>query len=123
MTKKSEIGKKGEEIAENYLKNKGYRILIKNYRQKFGEIDIIARAPDRTVIFMEVKTILLNEQNGLTPEDNITTRKLNIVKRTANFFAAKHPRIIDEERGWRIDLIAIDLSRNGKFSIRHYENI
>jgi putative endonuclease len=123
MTKKSEIGKKGEEIAANYIKNKGYKVLAANYRQKFGEIDIIARAPDRTLIFVEVKTALLNERVGLTPEDNVTTHKLNIVKRTANFFAAKYPELIDEEQGWQIDLIAIDLSQNGEFSIRHYENI
>ncbi len=123
MTKKSEIGKKGEEIAINYVKAKGYKIIAANYRQKFGEIDIIAIAPDRTLIFLEVKTILLNEENGLTPEDNITQQKMNIVKRMANFFARQHPELIDEEKGWRIDLIAIDLSKNGKFSIRHYENI
>jgi putative endonuclease len=123
MTKKSEIGKKGEEIAANYLKNKGYKIITQNYRKKFGEIDIIVRAPDRSMIFIEVKTVLLNERIGVEPEDNVTTQKLNIVKRTANFFAASHPELIDEDRGWRIDLIAIDLSQNGKFAIRHYENI
>jgi putative endonuclease len=123
MNKKSEIGKKGEEIASEYLKNKGYKILAANYRQKFGEVDIIGKAPDRTLVFIEVKALLLNERSGLTPEDNVTTHKLNIVKRTANFFASKHPELIDEDRGWRIDLIAIDLSQNGKFSVRHYENI
>jgi putative endonuclease len=123
MTKKSEIGAKGEEMAVEHIKSKGCEILAKNYRQKFGEIDIVARAPDHTLIFIEVKTVLINELIGLTPEDNITTRKLNIVKRMANFFAAKHPELIDEDKGWRVDLIAIDLSQNGKFSIRHYENI
>lgn len=123
MTQKSKIGKKGEKIAKIYIERKGYKLIEINYRQKFGEIDIITRAPDKTLIFIEVKTVLINERVGLTPEDNITTRKLHIVKRTANFFAAKYPELIDEDKGWRIDLIAIDLSQNGKFSVRHYENI
>jgi putative endonuclease len=123
MTQKSEIGKKGEEIAAKYIINRGYKILQLNYRQKFGEIDIIAKAPDRTLVFIEVKTILLKEGSGLTPEDNITQQKLNIVKRTSNFFAAKYLELVDEAQGWRVDLIAVDLSKSGKFSIRHYENI
>lgn len=123
MSQKSIIGKKGEEIAANYLINKKYEMIEKNYRQKFGEIDIIVKAPDRTLVFIEVKTVLLNEGLGLTPEDNITTHKLNIVKRMANFFAGKHPELIDEDKGWRVDLIAIDLSQSRKFSVRHYENI
>ena len=49
------LGAKGELIAENFLIKKGYKILQKNYRQKFGEIDIIASKED-VINFIEVKT-------------------------------------------------------------------
>jgi hypothetical protein len=39
------------------------------------------------------------------------------------FFAAKYDSSIDEERGWRIDLIAVEFSENGECAARHYENI
>ena len=52
---KKELGKQGEEIAIRFLKKKGYRILIRNYVCKMGEMDIIAREKD-TLVFVEVKT-------------------------------------------------------------------
>lgn len=49
------FGKKGEQIATQYLKNKGYKIINKNYTTKIGEMDIIAKDKD-TIAFVEVKT-------------------------------------------------------------------
>jgi len=48
-------GKRGEEIAVNYLTKAGYRIIERNYRCLFGEIDIVAKDKN-TVVFVEVKT-------------------------------------------------------------------
>jgi putative endonuclease len=48
-------GKSGEELVRVYLKNKGYIILESNYRNKIGEIDIIAKDKD-ILVFIEVKT-------------------------------------------------------------------
>lgn len=52
---KKEIGKKGEDIAEKYLKSNGYEIVDKNFYIKQGEIDIIAKQ-DNEWVFIEVKT-------------------------------------------------------------------
>jgi putative endonuclease len=52
---RQELGKKGEELAENYLRSKGYEILEKNYRRYRGEIDLIAKDDDY-LVFIEVKT-------------------------------------------------------------------
>ncbi len=49
------IGKLGEEMAAQYLRNKAYEILERNYRWARGEIDIVARK-DNTLVFVEVKT-------------------------------------------------------------------
>ena len=49
------VGAAGEKAACNYLKKNKYKILDKNYRKPFGEIDLIARRGE-TVSFIEVKT-------------------------------------------------------------------
>ncbi len=54
-----EKGKLGEQKAEEYLASLGYKILTRNYRQRCGEIDIIAEEPGldgSTIVFFEVKT-------------------------------------------------------------------
>ena len=123
MNKNIETGKIGEEKACEYLMKKGYQIINRNYWKKFGEIDIVARAKDKTLVFIEVKTLLMKSSNGFMPEDNFTTQKYRIVKRTCSYFAANHPELIDDDLGWRMDLIAIEILPDGKFSIRHYENV
>lgn len=137
MNNKSEIGKIGEDLACNYLINKSYKILQRNYRQKWGELDIIARSPDNILVFAEVKAIrqfgnqasnthcriIRQSHDKLKPEDNLTLAKLKKIIRTASLFAGKHPELIDEKRGWRIDLIAITIFDDENSSIEHYENI
>ena|SRR3989344_3581095 len=119
------IGKFGEDLACNYLKSKGYRIFGRNYREKIGEIDVIAISRDKTLVFVEVKTL----QSGnaaiaeLTPEDNLTKSKLKKLSRICEIFVAKNPHLIKEEKGWRIDLVAISLDENLKPKFEHYENI
>lgn len=57
MTKKSEIGKSGEDMACEYLVNKRFTIIERNFRKKWGEIDIIAKDLKGVLVFVEVKTI------------------------------------------------------------------
>ena len=76
---KKELGARGEELAVRYLKNRGYRILERNYRIKLGEIDIIAR--DRnTLVFVEVKARSSNRfghpKSAITPQKQ---RKISMV--------------------------------------------
>ncbi|MFH1338244.1 MAG: YraN family protein [Candidatus Omnitrophota bacterium] len=51
----SELGQKGERIAVDFLRDKGYRIVAVNYRTRLGQIDIVAKDKE-TVCFIEVKT-------------------------------------------------------------------
>lgn len=53
--RKDQLGRRGEALAEAFLKRKGYKILEKNWKGKTGEIDIIAQ-DKKTVVFVEVKT-------------------------------------------------------------------
>ena len=59
---------------------------------------------------------------GLQSEDNFSKAKEFKTKKAAEMFAGKHPELIDESRGWRIDLVTVCLTLN-KSLINHYENI
>lgn len=134
-------GKKGEDLAVGFLIKNGYKIITKNYRNNWGEIDIIAKDKKGTLTFVEVKTLTSynkemrqNEapENTLKPEDNLTSAKLQKLKRVCLYFANRNPDLINNEKGWRIDLIAITtfpptlplLTNNEEsFVIKHYKNI
>ena len=121
MTRQSEVGQLGEDIATRYLKKKRYKIIERNYREKWGEIDIIAMSPRKVLVFVEVKTV-----SGPIPyieaEEHLTKSKLIKLQRTAGFYAngrgAKHTK----KGGWRIDLLAITIEGDDA-TIRHYETI
>ena len=49
------LGRKAEKLTRHYLRRRGYKIVAKNYMTPFGEADIVARAPDGTYCFVEVK--------------------------------------------------------------------
>ncbi|WP_312353675.1 YraN family protein, partial [Aminipila sp.] len=76
------LGFQGEEVASNYLKNKGYQVLERNFRCKMGEIDIIA-CIHKTLVFVEVKT-RRNLKFGL-PCEAITKNKKVHIKKVAAF--------------------------------------
>ena len=123
----SKIGNAGENIACEYITRKGWRIIARNHRERSDEIDIIAIASDGTLVFCEVKSLVLKSgplEYGFMPEENLTSNKLRKISRACRIFAGKHPELIDDERGWRIDLIAIDMGSDAKGkNLRHYENV
>lgn len=118
---KSETGKLGEDIACEYLIKNGFKIVSRNVKQKWGEIDIIAKRKDGLLTFVEVKT--MKDGPWLMPEENLTRSKLKKVQRTALLYVGSHPELIREEKGWRIDLVAITLFQKGDYRVNYYENI
>lgn len=125
ITEKLKTGNLGEDMACKYIIKLGYRIVERNYKKPWGEIDIIAIAPDKTLIFFEIKTMRQcgNRQSaswriaGLTPEDQMTYAKMNKFKRTAQLFAGNHQELTNDKAGWRLDLLAIkfcDIYENTK---------
>jgi putative endonuclease len=121
----AETGKIGENIAYKYLLDKKYLILTRNYKRKSGEIDIIGRSPDGRLIFFEVKTLNVfgTSRDEFMPEDNLSNTKHRKMIRASEVFLAKYPKLVWENKGWQIDLIAVVL-RNGKLAdLRHYENL
>lgn len=85
------LGKKGENKTARYLKRRGYKILERNYRSPFGEVDIIAKKGD-IVAFVEVKT-RLSDSFGAPADSVRSDRKLRYV-RAAKAYAANLPDCI-----------------------------
>lgn len=120
MTQKSELGKLGEDLACEYLIKNGYKILERNFRKPWGELDIVAMARDKTLVFVEVKT--MTESENLKPEDQMSKSKIEKFKRVAAFYAGENENLVKDKKGWRLDLLAITISGENN-SIKHYENI
>lgn len=109
-----ETGKFGEESAEKYLCENGYLILERNFRSRFGEIDIIAKDFSQ-VVFVEVKT-RTQEKFGVALEA-ITHHKLRKLIKTAQFYILKH-KISD----YRFDAIEVFFGGGGPV-FNHVKNI
>ena len=97
-----ELGKVSENDAEKYLSDYGYRIIERNYRSRFGEIDIIAMDGDITV-FIEVKA-RRNDRKG-SSSSAVTPLKQRKVSMTALWYMKE--RKIYGQRA-RFDVVAID---------------
>ncbi len=125
MTQKSELGQEGEDFAAEYLEDKGYKIIVRNKREKWGELDIVAMAPDKTLVFVEVKTMLAGGEGYLRPENQMSGAKMKKFRRVAELYANsyKNQKLMDDKKGWRLDLIALEKQGSGQFLVRHYENI
>lgn len=118
MTYQKRIGHKGEHIAAEYLRDKGYRILEQNYHTRFGEIDLVAQEGD-SLVFVEVKT-RTNMEFGL-PEASVTPAKLEKIENAILLWLQDHP---DSHDVWRIDVIAILLKKDKTVEdIQHFINV
>lgn len=110
------VGATGEALAAEYLAKNGYTVLERNFKARYGEIDIVARNGS-TTIFVEVKT-RISLAYGL-PEESVTPRKLREVIQTAQYYMALHTNIPD---ALRIDVIAILLEPE-TLAVRSFEHI
>lgn len=116
MINKKQLGNFGEKIAEDFLKRKKYKIIERNFQNRFGEIDLIAR-DKKQLVFVEVK--LKSNQNFGLPEEEFHFYKKKKLKRVINsYFLEKKIK----EENWRLDLIAIELNQNQPL-IRHYQAV
>lgn len=95
------LGKSGEESAAAFLKNNGYKIIARNYKNKLGEIDIIAREND-TICFIEVKT-RGSDRFGL-PQEAISGLKQRKISKVALSFL-KDNNLLNQKA--RFDVISV----------------
>ena len=101
---KRTVGSKTEARASEYLITKGLRILVKNYRCRLGEIDLIAAEPDGTVVFAEVKYRRTNASGY--PEEAVDFRKQESIRRAALWYLSEQH--MSPDSAMRFDVIAID---------------
>ena len=105
------VGKLGEDIAEKYLKSKGFIIFERNYTRKWGEIDIVAKKSN-TLHFFEVKAIKYKGNFTFRPEENIHEKKLARLYRAVGTYLMD--RGVDEKTEWQVDALAIVLDLDQK---------
>lgn len=109
------IGRLAEDLAAEELQKKGFKILQRNFSNRFGEIDIIAQDKD-ILVFVEVKA-----KKGIefgSPEEMINRSKLQKVRRMADVY------LQGKNLPCRLDVVAIVLSPdNDLLRLTHYENV
>ncbi len=116
MYKRHIFGKKGEDLAEEYLKENNYEILERNFLCKQGEIDIIAKDKNY-LVFVEIKA-RTSKEYGL-PAESVTEKKIKHILYAANYYLyinnVKNVNI-------RIDVIEI-FSKDGKYYLNHLKQV
>lgn len=117
MNLNKDIGKYGESIANSYLRDLGFSILEENFRNRFGEIDIIANK-NNLLIFVEVKT-RFSKSYG-TPSESVTKSKQQNIIKLSKYFLLKKRTL---NYYIRYDVIEILLnSKDENYKITHIEN-
>lgn len=113
---KKKAGQKAEELAARHLASKGYVLLERNYRTKWGEIDLICRK-DSVLVFVEVRSKSTDRFGE--PEESITLAKINKIRKTA--FAYLQKEGLGFCRHFRFDVITV-VNKEGKILINHLES-
>jgi putative endonuclease len=106
MTEHIELGKKGEDAACEFLIDLGYTILERNWRNKFEEIDIIARDGEMLVI-AEVKT--RSSISFGNPELSVGLRKQRLLVNAAEAYIVKHNSDLET----RFDILSVIMLPHG----------
>ena len=114
MSKHSKIGIKGEEIASNFLLNKGYNILFRNWRYGNKEVDIIAAKND-IIVFVEVKT--RSGDRYQFPEEAVNKKKQTLLKAAADGYTDQS----NAKCNIRFDIVSVLLENDFVKEIVHFE--
>lgn len=101
------LGKSGEQAAVDFLKENGYKILIRNYKTKLGEVDIIAQDKD-TVCFIEVKT--RNSLKYGLPCEAVSNFKQRQISKAALIFLKESNHLDKKARFDVVSVICLDNS-------------
>jgi putative endonuclease len=81
------LGDRGENRAARHLRDKGYKIITRNFTCDLGEVDIIAR-DGRTLVFVEVKTRESDEQ--ASPDQQVDQQKQHQLTKVAKFYLSRY---------------------------------
>lgn len=117
MYTNQELGQLGEKFARKFLKERDYEIICQNFRGRQGEIDIIAKEKDETIVFVEVKTRTSLEYGN--PAEAVDDTKIERIIKTAKYFlyskGIQHNNI-------RFDVIEVFIYK-GRYKLNHIKQI
>lgn len=129
MANHNEIGRLGEAIVLRSFIRKGYEVLDRNYRKKFGEIDLVARETMGIVHFIEVKSVSYETVEALEwavshetwrPEEMVHRHKQARFSRTVEAWLMEHP----QAGGYQIDIATVRMVPREKYArVKIFENI
>lgn len=111
------LGSIGEQLAANYIKDKGYYILDRNYRTKLGELDIIAKK-DNIIAFIEVKTRTSNAFG--VPSEAVNYKKQKTIQKLSQQYIL-YKKLDNNYWVYRFDVIEVKII-DKKYKIHHIEN-
>lgn len=115
MGSHNDLGKEGEERAAIWLTEKGFEILVRNYRYGKAEVDLIAKY-DRFIVFVEVKT-RTNYLFGY-PEEAVTSSKQKLMMSAASNYLYENKL----ECECRFDVLSVLKSANNNWEFTHFED-
>jgi putative endonuclease len=112
---RAELGAFGEGLAAQHLQSAGLQIVSRNWRCRYGELDIVATEPDsRTVVFVEVKTRSGDGFGGVA--EAVTHAKVRRLRRLASLWLAGQDQ---RWAGVRIDVIGVRVGRSAEPELTH----
>lgn len=115
MAEHNDFGNLAENLAADYLTQKNYKILVRNFRYQRAEIDILAEF-EKLIVVVEVKA--RGSDIFMEPQEAVTKKKIKSIVMCADFFM--NHRNIDKEV--RFDIIAVLPDSSGKLQITHIED-
>lgn len=119
MDPRTRLGRAGEDLVCRRLRERGWLIVERNARTRFGELDVIAMTPSRELVFVEVKTRRAGGTAGpATPAESVGPAKARQIRRLAAAWLAGHDptgaRVI------RFDVAGVEVAANGAARVSQY---
>ncbi|MCX8522653.1 YraN family protein [Chryseobacterium formosus] len=115
MADHNELGKEAENLAAEYLLKNEYKILVRNFRFKKNEVDIIAEK-DNLIIVVEVKA--RSTDFFILPQEAVTKGKIKAIVLAANHFMEE----FNKNQEVRFDIISVLPDKKGNLEIEHIPN-
>ena len=111
-----ERGQQAERLAEKLLRSKGFKILVRNFSCKYGEIDLIG-VDGNCLVFVEVKARYSPKWGSA--QEAVSRVKWEKIARVGEYFCQMYPASLPQAK--RIDVVGFE-NEAGKLVARHYEN-
>lgn len=117
MGRNQDVGTRGEDLAAEFLESTGMVLLDRNWRSRYGELDLVAQ-DGNDLVFVEVKT-----RTGLgygTPAEAVTRTKADRIRRLAGQWLA------EQDRRWphlRVDVVTVLLRRGYAPTVTHLRQV